>query len=80
MIVFIFSAPERGFQKKDQSYTYNLRLNNDPTAFQNFVLYWHTHYEDYEWDESKLVFVNKRTAKETTTNSKQQQQQQQQQK
>ncbi len=53
-----------GFQKKDKTYTYNLRLNNDRTSLQNFVLYWNTHYNDYVWDEAKSVFANKKTAKE----------------
>ena len=57
-----------GFQKKDKTYTNNLRLNNDRASFQNFVLYWNNHYTDYEWDEAKSVFVNIETAKEKSEN------------
>lgn len=56
------------FQKKDGSHSLNLRLNNDRTAFQNFVIYWNIHYEDYEWDREKMVFINKKTAKEKSDN------------
>ncbi len=56
------------FQKRDKSYTNNLRLSNDRTSFQNFVLYWNIHYIDYEWDDTKSVFVNKKTAKEKSDN------------
>ena len=56
------------FQKKDKTYTSNLRLNNDRTSFQNFILYWNTHYNDYEWNEAKGVFVNIEMAKEKSDN------------
>lgn len=38
---------------------YQLDVIQDRTAFVNFIRYWGGHYEDYEYDEHRLRFVNR---------------------
>jgi len=38
---------------------YQLDIISDRTALVNFIRYWGNHYEDYEYDEHRLRFVNR---------------------
>ncbi len=33
---------------------------NDLTSLKNYLVYWATHWEEYEWDEYRSIFVNKK--------------------
>jgi len=38
---------------------YQLHVSRDRTSLVNFIRYWGNHYEDYEYDEHRLRFVNR---------------------
>ncbi|MGK0365399.1 MAG: hypothetical protein ACI85O_002465 [Saprospiraceae bacterium] len=42
--------------------------NSDRKAQRNYVTYWASHYEDYEWDEIRKQFINKTEKLELTKN------------
>ncbi len=42
--------------------------NSDRTAQRNYVTYWASHYDDYEWDEIRNQFINKTEKLELTKN------------
>ncbi len=42
--------------------------NSDQKAQRNYVTYWASHYEDYEWDEIRNQFINKTEKLELTEN------------
>ena len=42
--------------------------SRDQIARTNYMIYWASHYVDYEWDENREYFVNKNEAIETTQN------------
>lgn len=56
------------YQKADESYTMNLIKDYDRTAFQNFLLYWNNHYTEFEWNQEREIFINKKTSKEKADN------------
>ncbi len=47
---------------------YQLDVIRDRTALVNFVRYWGNHYEDYEYDEHRLRFVNRHDTSLETEN------------
>jgi len=47
---------------------YQLDVLQDRTALMNFIRYWGNHYEDYEYDEHRLRFVNRHDSSLETEN------------
>lgn len=41
---------------------FNYNLNQEPITRQNYVIYWATQYEDFEWDMVRKTFINKNQA------------------
>lgn len=54
--------------KDDGRLTRNGYKSQNPTACKNYLFYWASHYNDYEWDENRFYFINKNEAIETTQN------------
>lgn len=52
----LFSLPSESAQSKGVEFS--LKVENIE-KYKNFVRYWANHCEDYEWDESRRIFVNK---------------------
>ncbi|MEM9821290.1 MAG: hypothetical protein AAF985_09470 [Bacteroidota bacterium] len=59
---------EVGVPNKKEEIHFEAYLRRDQVAKRNFLIYWAAHYNDYEWDENRFLFVNKFEAIEKTQN------------
>ncbi|MEM8908965.1 MAG: hypothetical protein AAGD05_14055, partial [Bacteroidota bacterium] len=59
---------EIGVNNRKGSIHFGAYARNDRQAKLNFLIYWAAHYNDYEWDDNRSLFVNKFEAIEKTQN------------
>ena len=57
---------EVGVENVKRGIDYKLNDNSDQIALENYLTYWASKYNDYEWDEARNSYVNKYNALEKT--------------
>ena len=57
-----------GVENVKRSIDFNLGKNSDKKTLENYLIYWASRHDDYEWDEGHGSYINKYNALEKTQN------------
>lgn len=57
-----------GVENVKRTVDFDLNKNSERTTLENYLIYWASSYNDYEWDEGHESYVNKYNALEKTQN------------